>query len=166
MLKRFIYFAILLITSWCVMTFVHESGHIICGWSCGGKLVSVDLLPWHLPYSIFDPDPKPLVTLWGGPILGVVVPLSIASLFRRDWIWFIAHFCLIANGFYIATAWFSGDRYLDTTKLLEHGASPLSIATYCSLTIGFGYIGFRRQCIRILKPNLQYNSVAETNQKL
>ena len=64
--------------------------------------------------------------------------------------WFIANFCVLANGSYIATAWFSGDRYLDTPKLLEHGASPIAIAVYCLLTIGGGYVGFRRSCITAL----------------
>ncbi|RMF40779.1 MAG: hypothetical protein D6753_10925 [Planctomycetota bacterium] len=57
-----------------VMAFTHEIGHIVGGWCCGGTLKTADLIPWHLPYSIFDPDPKPLVTLWCGPILGIVVP--------------------------------------------------------------------------------------------
>jgi Peptidase M50B-like len=133
-----------------VMTFTHEMGHILAGWCCGGTLTTVDLLPWHLPYSIFNPDPKPLVTLWCGPILGVVVPLGLAFAIRREWMWFIANFCVLANGSYLATAWISGDRYLDTPKLLEHGAHPITIVLYCALTIGFGYIGFRRSCIRAL----------------
>ena len=135
------------------MTFVHESGHIICGFSCGGTLTSADLLPWHLPYSFFEPDPHPLVTLWGGPILGVVIPTAFAFGLRKKWMWFIANFCLLANGSYLAAAWFSGDRYLDTPKLLEHGAHPISIAIYCLLTIGFGYVGLRRQCLFVLAPN-------------
>lgn len=69
---------------------------------------------------------------------------------QRDWMWFIANFCIIANGAYIATAWLSGDSYLDTPKLLEHGASPITIGLYCLLTIGFGYVGFRRACISAL----------------
>jgi hypothetical protein len=69
---------------------------------------------------------------------------------KRDWMWFIAHFCVLANGAYLATAWFSSDRYLDTPKLLEHGANPVTIGIYCLLTIGFGYVGFRRHCIRVL----------------
>jgi hypothetical protein len=67
--------------------------------------------------------------------------------------WFIANFCLLANGSYLAAAWVSGDRYLDTPKLLEHGAHPISIAIYCLLTIGFGYIGLRRQCLLVLGSN-------------
>ncbi|MEZ6109870.1 MAG: hypothetical protein R3C99_02440 [Pirellulaceae bacterium] len=81
------------------------------------------MLPWHLPYSIFEPDPFPLVTLWAGLIIGVLAPVGVALIIRRDWMWFIANFCILANGA-IATAWFSGDRYLDTPKLLEHGAKP------------------------------------------
>lgn len=142
------------------MTFVHESGHIICGSACGGTLRSVDLLPWHLPYSLFEPDPCPLITLWGGPILGVLIPLIIAFAIRKAWLLFIADFCLLANGVYLATAWLSGDRYLDTPQLLAHGAHPISIVTYCVLTIGFGYVRFRRQCMRILAPPQVANSVS------
>ena len=134
------------------MTFVHELGHIICGCACGGTLTDADLLPWHLPYSFFEPDPYPLVTLWGGPILGVMIPATVAFFIRTNWIWFIAYFCMLANGSYIATAWVTGDRYLDTPKMLEHGAHPVSIAIYCFLTIGFGYVGFRRYCKIVLAP--------------
>lgn len=151
--NRIVQLVILLVASWCIMTFVHESGHILCGWACGGTLTSADLLPWHLPYSIFDPDPQPLITLWGGPTLGVMIPLAFAIYLRKDWMWFIAYFCILANGAYIATAWVSGDRFLDTPKLLEHGAHPATIAVYCLLTIGYGYVGFRRHCLRILSSH-------------
>ena len=134
------------------MTFTHELGHIVCGWTCGGTLRNADLRPWHLPYSIFDPDPQPLVTLWGGPALGIALPLGVALLVRRPWIRFITYFCVLANGAYLASAWVSGDRYLDTPQLLERGAHPAMVAIYCVLTIGFGYPGFRRHCIRMLSP--------------
>ncbi len=90
------------------------------------------------------------MTLWAGLIFGALAPVVIAMIIQREWMWFIANFCVLANGAYIATAWFSGDRYLDTPKLLEHGASPTSIGLYCSLTIGFGYVGFRRSCVSVL----------------
>jgi hypothetical protein len=152
MAQRILKLVCLLITSWCVMTFVHEAGHIVCGYACGGTLVNADLRPWHLPYSFFEPDPHPLVTLWGGPFLGVVIPTIVAYTIRTKTVWFVANFCLLANGAYLAAAWVSGDRFLDTPKLLQQGASPLSIAMYCILTIGFGYVGFRRQCILVLTP--------------
>ena len=132
------------------MTFVHEAGHVVCGWASGATLTAVDLRPWRMPYSLYQPDPHPLITLWGGPLLGVLVPVALAWLIRKNWGWFIAHFCTLANGGYIALAWASGDRYLDTTKLLEHGAHPASIAVYCAVTIACGYVGFRNQCVRTL----------------
>ena len=155
MIERLAKFIVLLIASWCTMTFLHEVGHIVCGWACGGKLHSADLLPWRLPYSTFEPDPRPLVTLWGGPILGALVPLAIAFVARANWAWFIAYFCILANGAYLATAWFSEDRFLDTPKLLEDGAHPLTIAFYCILTIDFGYVGFRRECLRVFVDSVE-----------
>jgi hypothetical protein len=153
MIERLAKFVILLIASWSSMTFLHEVGHIVCGWACGGTLRSADLLPWHLPYSMFEPDPRPLVTLWGGPIFGALVPLAFALVVKANWAWFIAYFCILANGAYLATAWFSDDRFLDTPKLLEHGAHPLTIVIYCILTIGFGYVGFRKECLCVFaKP--------------
>lgn len=44
---------ILLLISWVVMTFTHELGHLIGGWSCGATLQAVDMWPWRLPYIIF-----------------------------------------------------------------------------------------------------------------
>jgi hypothetical protein len=150
-MTRVLYFVVLLIVSWCVMLFTHEMGHLIGGWCSGGALADADLLPWHLPYSIFDPDPLPLVTLWCGPILGVALPVAAALIFRSGWLWFVANFCVVANGAYIAAGWFAGGEYIDTTKLLEHGAHPVTILLYCTLTIGFGYVGFRRSCVRVFR---------------
>jgi hypothetical protein len=152
MLKRGAHFVLLLAASWCVMTFVHESGHVLCGWASGGTLRHADLAPWRLPYSTFDPDPHPLATLWGGPLLGAVVPLAAAVLVRRGWVWFVAYFCLLANGSYLACAWVSGEPDLDTARLLRHGAHPAMIVAYCVLTVAGGYVGFRRQCVRVLSP--------------
>jgi len=148
--SRILCFVLLLLASWTVMTIIHEVGHIIGGTFSGGKLKEFDLTPWHLPYSLFDPDPYPLVTLWCGPIFGVLFPLALAMLIRREWMWLIANFCVLANGAYIATGWVLGDRYLDTSQLLEHGAHWLTIGMYCAATIGFGYFGFRRSCMRLL----------------
>ncbi len=148
-LKKLVFLGLLLAVSWCVMTFVHEAGHVLCGCLGSGRLGEADLLPWHLPHSTFEPNPRPLLTLWGGPMLGVLVPLVIAGLFRRDWLWLIAYFCLLANGVYLATAWGSGERYLDTPQLLQDGAHPATIVAYCLVTIVTGYIGLRRQLIRL-----------------
>ncbi|MDP1561197.1 MAG: hypothetical protein Q8M16_07355 [Pirellulaceae bacterium] len=153
----------LLLVSWVVMTFTHELGHLIGGWTCGATLQAVDMWPWRLPYSLFDPDPLPLVTLWSGPILGVLLPVGLAAYLRHNWMWFVAHFCTLANGLYLATAWYSGDRFLDTQRLFAHGASPLAIGLYCILTIGFGYIGFRRSIARVYLYTGRTTESSETN---
>lgn len=99
-------------------------------------------------------------------MLGVIVPLVLAAVIQRQWMWFIANFCVLANGAYLATAWFSGDRYLDTPKLLEHGASPITILLYCILTIGYGYIAFRKSCFEAFRhPASQQSPVELTSQK-
>ena len=150
MYQRVFHFAAMLWASWCVMTVTHECGHIVGGWLMGGTLCEAELRPWHLPHSLFNPDPWPLLTVWSGPLLGVIVPLVVACLVRRRWMWFIADFCLLANGAYLATAWISGDRFLDTPRLLAAGAWPASIVAYCVVTVGVGYVRFRADCIEAL----------------
>lgn len=141
----------LLLVSWCVMTFTHELGHLLVGWAGGGHLQEAELRPWHLPHSRFAPDPHPLATLWGGPLLGVLLPVVMATIIRTDWASFVASFSVMANGAYLALAWLSGDRWLDTPRLLAEGAWPITIGLYCLLTIGFGYWQFRKSVLKALR---------------
>ncbi len=142
----------MLVTCWVVMTFTHETGHMIGGWVGGATLTDFDIAPWRLPFSLHNPDPYPLLTLWAGPVLGVLVPVIVAILVRHRWTIFIADFCMLANGCYLMLAWFAGDRFLDTPRLLDSGASPIAIAVYCALTIGIGYFRFRQDCLLMLSP--------------
>lgn len=144
---------ILLVVSWLVMTLTHEAGHVIGGWMGGATLTDSDFLPWHLPYSIHHPDPHPLLTLWSGPLFGVVAPGMLAILFRHRWLVFVADFCLLANGVYLTLGWIAGDRLLDTPRLLSAGTSPLLLALFCILATGIGYVRFRRDCIDQLSPS-------------
>ena len=139
----------LLVSGWCVMSVTHESGHILAGLLGGGTLVAFDIRPWSLPYSLLAPDPHPLVTMWAGPLLGVLLPLAFAVVVRQPGAWFLAAFCAVANGAYLATGWLTGDAWLDTTKLLEHGAWPVSIAGFCVATIGWGYPILRREIVAL-----------------
>ena len=146
----------LLIVAWCVMVVAHECGHLLGGWAGGGTLQHAELRPWRLPHSSFAPDPKPLVTLWAGPLFGVALPLMVALILRgsphaKVAAWFIADFCLLANGAYLAAAWISGDRWLDTPRLLAAGASPLVIGAFCLAAIGVGYVRFRADCMAVLR---------------
>ena len=159
MTRRIVIFLLLLATSWVVMTFTHETGHIVGGMTCGATLNDYDLAPWRMPYSLHSPDPHPLITLWAGPIVGVAVPLGLAWLIQKPWSWFIADFCLLANGAYLALAWWSGDAFLDTPRMLDAGAHPATIVVYCLLTLGFGYVWFRSDCVHYLSvpPNQDDN---------
>lgn len=141
----------LLVASWVVMTTTHEVGHLIGGWISGGELQAFDLAPWRLPYSLHRPDPRPLITLWCGPIIGILLPAGIAAILRERWGWFVADFCLIANGCYLATGWYSGERYLDTSQMLQSGTPPAALAVFCGITILLGYTRFRRDCIMLMR---------------
>ena len=129
------------------MTITHECGHVIGGMAGGATLTSFDLAPWRMPYSMHSPDPHPLVTLWAGPLIGVAVPLATASIAGKRWVWFIADFCLMANGGYLALAWLSSDRFLDTPRLLNavrirhrllyFACCRLALATFGSVLTAF-----------------------------
>ena len=147
---RIVRLSVLLIIAWVVMTTTHELGHVIGGWIGGATLTKLNLAPWSLPYSLHHPDPHPLVTLWSGPVIGVLIPMMVAGLVRSQATWLIADFCLLANGVYLSLAWISGERFLDTSRLLDAGAHPLSITVFCAITISFGYVRFRQDCIDIL----------------
>lgn len=149
-MTRWLQFLLLLAVCWIVMTFTHEVGHILAGWATGGHLHSADLLPWHLPQSHFEPNPHPLVTLWGGPVLGIAIPVLIAVIVRHRLAWMIAHFCILSNGLYLAVAWYTGDNHLDTARLFAAGSSPVVVGIYCALTISIGYLRFRRDCINFI----------------
>ena len=140
------------------MILTHETGHMIGGLIGGASLIDYDIAPWSLPFSFHNPDPHPLLTLWAGPLLGVAVPAVFATVFRHRSLRFIADFCLLANGVYLALAWIAGDRFLDTTRLLESGAPPFTIAIYCALTIGAGYVRFRNDCVGVLSSDASFTS--------
>ncbi|MEM6776565.1 MAG: hypothetical protein AAF670_02845 [Planctomycetota bacterium] len=134
------------------MTLTHECGHIVGGWMGGATLTDCDLAPWRMPYSLHAPDPRPLMTLWSGPMLGVIVPLLAAAVIQRPWSWFVADFCVLANGAYLALAWLAGDRFLDTPRLLAAGAHPISIVLFVVSTTLVGYVRFRNDCMGVFSP--------------
>ena len=76
-----------------------------------------------------------------------MTPLLAAVVIRRPVVWFIADFCILANGIYLALAWVTGDRLLDSARLLEAGENPVLIGIFCLMTISIGYFRFRNDCI-------------------
>ncbi|MEM8494766.1 MAG: hypothetical protein AAF916_05200 [Planctomycetota bacterium] len=148
---------LLVVLSWFVMTLTHELGHVLFGWLSGARLVELKL--FGLPHSFYEPNPWPMWTLWGGPVVGVAGPVLAALLLglalKRGGavsvgVWFVADFCVLANGMYLALAWKSGNETLDTARLLEAGVHPAWIVIFCVFTIGAGYVRFRRDVAEVL----------------
>jgi len=90
------------------MMLVHEFGHVLGAMATGGQ---VRRFVWHpLAFSRTDvmPNPMPMVVVWSGPMVGVLLPLMLAGLstyFKLQWTYlmqFFAGFCSIANGAYIS----------------------------------------------------------------
>ena len=101
------------------MQVVHELGHVIVGRITGAEVTKVVLHPLIVSRTDLGHNPHPLAVVWGGPLLGSLLPLlawGLAVLFRAPGIYlyrFFAGFCLIANGVYIGVGW-----------LIANGADP------------------------------------------
>lgn len=112
--------------AWLLMQAVHEWGHVAAAWATGGTVRRVVLHPLAISRTDVAPNPQPLVVAWGGPLIGVLLPLAAwgaaaAMRLRAAWMLrFFAGFCLLANGLYIGVGSFQGVG--DAGDLLRHGA--------------------------------------------
>ncbi|MDB5389098.1 MAG: hypothetical protein JWM11_4744 [Planctomycetaceae bacterium] len=129
---------------WLGMQVVHELGHIVAAIATGGRVAKVVLHPLAISRTDVDPNPEPLIVVWAGPLMGVLLPLLIwaASHFGRVpgtfLIRFFAGFCLMANGAYIGAG--SLDGIGDAGDMQRHG-TPLWLLWLfgiCTVPAGFG----------------------------
>lgn len=96
-----------LIGSWYAMMIVHEFGHVLGAWATGGRVERVVLEFFAFSRTDVSPNPHPLIVVWAGPLIGVLLPLLAWRANRgvrrtRDLVVrFWAGFCPIANGAYI-----------------------------------------------------------------
>ena len=110
---------------WLAMMAVHEFGHVTWAVATGGTVERVVLHPLTISRTDLSHNPRPLLVAWGGPGVGVVLPLGLllaAKLRRFKWTYllqFFAGFCLIANGAYIGVGSFG--KIGDAGDLLRHG---------------------------------------------
>ena len=139
--------SILLISSflplcWLGMQIVHELGHVIAAILTGGHVERLVLHPLAISRTDVTGGNHPLVVVWAGPALGVLMPLLIwaaAAVARWRGAFlprFFAGFCLIANGAYIAGGSFAGIG--DAGDLLRHGAPRWSLWAFGLLPIPAG----------------------------
>ena len=122
------FYASTALLSWFLMQPVHELGHVAGAWLTGGTVTAVVLHPLAISRTDVEPNPRPLVVAWGGPVVGVLLPLALwaavaAVKLRLAWLArFFAGFCLLANGLYIGIGSLQGIG--DAGDLVRHG-SPL-----------------------------------------
>src|SRR5438093_41686 len=71
--------------SWLGMQAVHESGHVLGAWLTGGRVERVVLHPLTISRTDLAENPHPLIVVWAGPVVGVLVPLvlwAVATAFQ------------------------------------------------------------------------------------
>ena len=113
---------------WLAMMAVHELGHVVGAVATGGKVERVVLHPLTISRTDVSPNPWPLLVVWAGPIVGVLLPLALLLAARKGklpWAYLVQFFagvCLIANGAYVGIGSFG--KVGDAGDMLKHG-SPL-----------------------------------------
>ncbi|MDA3962388.1 MAG: hypothetical protein PF961_16495 [Planctomycetota bacterium] len=117
---------------WWPFMAVHELGHVLGTWICGGTVETVVLWPWTISQTIRSGSCAPLVDTWAGAVLGSLIPIAIWLLLKRTrFIWpvqFFAGFCAIANGLYLACGWPLAAG--DAGELVTLGTPPWALITF------------------------------------
>ena len=128
--------------SWLAMQAVHELGHVVGAWWTGGEVVRVVLHPLTISRTDLASNPRPLLVVWAGPVIGVMVPAMLwvvavaARMSGAFLLRFFLGFCMIANGVYIAFG--SIDRIGDSGEMLRHGSEPWQLWTFGAVTAPLG----------------------------
>ena len=138
-----------LLGSWLGMQAVHESGHVLGAWVTGGRVARVVLNPLTISRTDVAENPRPLLVVWAGPVVGVVVPLVlwvvavVARLPGAFVLRFFVGFCLLANGLYIACGSFDGVG--DCAVMLRHGSQLWQLWLFGAVTAPVGLWFWHRQ---------------------
>ncbi len=130
--------------TWLSSMFLHEMGHILCGWYIGGGFRFIDVYPFRFSTTIVEPNPHPSLVIWSGLLFGWSVPLMTIPFWRIGWAsigdtlqsW--SAYCWLAFGTYLALA--AGESLSDTGQLMTEGWSlGMLITTGASVAAG-GYL--------------------------
>lgn len=120
--------------SWLGMQAVHELGHVLGALAGGVRVERVVLHPLAISRTDASHDRHPMLVIWGGPVVGVLLPLGAYGLARmtyRRWAYllrFFAGFCLVSNGVYLAVGSFEGVG--DAGDLLRYGAPRWTLIAF------------------------------------
>jgi hypothetical protein len=130
--------------SWLGMQATHEVGHVLGARVTDGRVDRVVLYPLTISRTDLADNPHPLIVVWAGPIVGVVLPLVlwvIATLARLRGAFvlrFFAGFCLLANGSYIGVG--SLNHTGDCAVMLRNGSQAWQLWLFGGLTAPLGFL--------------------------
>jgi len=122
---------------------VHEFGHVVAAWLTGGTVASVVLHPLRISWTSLSENPHPQIVAWGGPGLGVAIPLLFCVLGKylrlplNFLVRFFAGFCVVANGLYLIVDSFGRDG--DGGTLIRNGAPPWSLILFGLVAVPVGF---------------------------
>src|SRR4051794_29108102 len=94
-----LYQAILIVSilglSWLGMQIVHEAGHVLAAWGGGEVVHRVVLHPLTISRTDTSHERHPLLVAWGGPVVGVLLPLAglgLTRVFLPRWSYLVRFF--------------------------------------------------------------------------
>jgi hypothetical protein len=140
-----------LLSSWLAMQVVHEFGHVLGAWISGARVVRVVLYPLTISRTDLGVMPHPLLVVWAGPVIGVVLPLvcwAMATRLRFSGSFvlrFFAGFCCMANGLYIGLGSF--EAVGDCGEMLRQGSSRWQLWLFGAVVTPLGFLLWHRQGI-------------------
>ena len=132
------------------MQVVHELGHVLLAHLTGAEVIKVVLHPLTLSRTDIGENPHPLAVVWGGPVVGVSVPLllfGLAAACRLPGLYlfrFFAGFCLVANGIYIGAGWVV-DKGADPWMMRIHGSPAWLLVLFGMVCLPLGLYLWHRQ---------------------
>lgn len=138
-----------LVASWLGMQAVHEFGHCVGAWMTGGIVERVELKPWSISQTVVSHNSKPLTVVWAGPMIGVVLPITIwigAAFAKWSFAFvlrFFAGFCLVANGLYLGVGSFF--EIGDCGDMLKYGSGVWLLWLFGLVTVPLGFWLWHRQ---------------------
>lgn len=131
-----------LLASWLGMQACHELGHVMGAAMTGGKVSQVVLHPLRISRTDLAENPQPLIVVWAGPILGIILPGVMwlatcwGSASARFLGRFFCGFCLVANGGYIGLGSFG--QIGDCGVMLQQGSPAWQLWLFGLLTVPAG----------------------------
>jgi hypothetical protein len=131
-----------LLGSWLGMQAVHELGHVLGTILTGGQIATVVLHPLTISRTDLIENPHPLIVVWAGPLVGLLLPLilwSVLAATRTPGAFvarFFAGFCLVATGAYIGVGSFLAAG--DCGEMLRHGSNAWVLRLFGALAVPAG----------------------------